>query len=619
MADVAYDVVVRYRSEGSLDAGLRNSNRAAAEWMRGSMRSVAHLSTAFNRMFDNVASKAIHSIASAAESIGHRLAHGLGEAVKEAIKFNSEMEDAKISVATIYKAHGLGLRQDMPGDDQHAWGAAMQQSSLMIQQMRRDAMKLPGEFRDLQMINAAVSTPGTAAGLDAYGIEQLAKRAMVAGAVHGIRTDVMARESAMILGGAARHSMPLINRGLDLGDLHAFNRLPAFERFQKFAAALDRVTTKDTENAFQQSWTGLTSSAKDKVRGAVGFVGLPLFNRLKEELKIFNDPDFGASDKMIKLGTSFGQSLVTAFDTGKRLILEWHQPVITFTQTLATGIRQALSPFMDSGVSTAIKSFMMDDKAFEKIEHVVASMLALRAGTGVLGMGSSVIGKFGIPAFMSGGPFAGALGPATIGLATLAVGAYGATHALTDGSSSFHEAAVGYAKSITEHSTKASAEFERLGVALTPVADALGTGFLYAINRATGWVESLGWAANQASEAMKWLADHTPSIGAKALRPTDEAAEAADLSARIIKQSMDNFESGQGNLFLKDFNTNNGEKKIEPPKVTNHNTFHVQLKVEGNEDPRRVAMEVKKVLVDDVKFDRGERDQTHPSYGRGGF
>lgn len=606
--DLTYNVRVRYYSDGDLGKGLKTTSDAWLGNFRGSI--LDGITSSFNRAFDSAASTMISTLGAAAATVGGVLAAGMGKAIKEAIHFNDLMERTQISTAAMFAASGQGMRgsetingQAFNNADSSPFAVAMGISSRMMGEMRKDAVKLPGTFQDLSEIMRSVSMVGSRAGLDAYGTEKLAAEAMTIGKIGGMNAATAGREISAILDGNIRHSMPMA-RLLGVGS--AENKLSYEDRY-KLVRQRMHALSEGAMPAYMNTWDALLSGAKDKLQGAVGAVGAPLFQRIKDSLKGFNE--MGTSDKMLEFGIKFGDMLVKAFDKGKSLILEWYPPLLTFAENVYSGLRSAFSRAGDflEHILGNFKHFLTDPSSFGKIEHLLKSMLGLRVGSGALNMaggGLSEVFKFAGALGVSMETLVAATGPAVLAMGAVGVAAYGAFSALTDSSSMFHNVAVNQVKEIGEHATRTGILLGQLGDSLTPVAEAMGVGLLYVVNQVVQTFEALVWAVNTAIAAFKgayYALDFTNGSRITEFNKKADAEQADDMKSigdDISKGIDKSFEEGAHSIFVKNIDTTGSDspKGIDKvPKVTQN--IKVEIKVEGNEDPRRFAINVQQELA----------------------
>lgn len=604
MSDLVYNVLVQYNSVGRLDSGLDRARHSADSWLKGLSRGVENLSGRFNDKFDSIAKSAASKMFEAATYASAAVAVGMGKAVHEAIRFNEEMETAAIGMAAVFGAHDIGLQMGFDGKlvDPLVSGFRLAQQS--VAQMRIDARELPGEFKDLQNIMATVAPTGEAAGLDATGLEILSKKAMVAGAIHGIAQPVVARELAMVMAGTARHTMPLVNRVLNIGDTKSFNALDPTERFKKVSTELDKIYK--SSDLIKGSWMAVRTTAVDFIRQGLGFTGYALFDRIKNTVAAFNKS--AGSGRFVDLGVSVSNALVAgfdwAFDHSKGFFASWYPAIKDFATVMYNGFANvftAISPIIKEALGS-VYNFMRDPGAFEKIAHAAKLAVAVRAGTGALHSGAGTAGTLGN--FLVGlrgmeslgvgmGEVAAAAPWAAGAMAVLATAGYGAAHALTDSQSAFHATAVQQAGAVARNIQEIGKEADKLGQTMTPFADFLGT---WAITALRGWTFAIEEGISAVNgivmgfDTLRGLfGAGNPGVG----DPTEEILRAAH-EATVDHALNTSYK------FIKEMNADNndyGGSKADPPKHTTH-IHNVNIHVQGDPDPDRVAKTVFTKLMD---------------------
>jgi hypothetical protein len=148
MSDITYGVNVEYISSGNLElpSSVKDLEKNFGKNLLSGLTGVANK---FNGVFDSVAGSLLRAGATAAEGIGAALAAGMALAVREAIKFNQEMEDTQVSLGTIASMQGNG--------ENNGFANQFRFADVMIKQMRRDAKELPGAFHDLQNIMGLIA------------------------------------------------------------------------------------------------------------------------------------------------------------------------------------------------------------------------------------------------------------------------------------------------------------------------------------------------------------------------------------------------------------------------------------------------------------------------------
>ncbi len=587
MADLVYDVEVRYHSVGNLNSGLQRLGSQSQKFSDSFEKVFSkagdfgkNLASSFNNTFDSLASSMLSATASIAAGIGTAVAVGLGHAVKIGMEFNSEIEQAQLGIASILNANGVST--GMLG--------GLRDAAEMTANMRKDAADLPGEFKDLQNMVATVMNPGLQAGLNSSIIESMSAQAMSVAAIMHVSQPVAAREMAMMLEGNARHNMPFAQR-LNLGDLKAFNKLSAAERAQKLSEALGKHDSAMPDQA--KSWVGVTSTAKDKIRSFFGDAVKPLQSLVGSRLfELFNQKGAKYSQRVAfadELKHKLSTALMAAFHTGENFILRWYEPVKTFGHTLYEGLHNAFSrvqPIVEA-IGNKVREFMMDPAALDKIAHVLKMAIALRAGSAGAEMGFGMMGGLGKLAGGlgsiggEGGAIAGlaAVGPAAlaaaVGIGILAAGAAGVASSLADTNSIFHDTNLQNLSRLEESGRQLGTVGSKFWDLLKPAFEFIGTIMLTTF---AGIVEGFTLFALYFVPVVKGI-----EIAARKFMGLF-GVEMPDGTAKPGAKAHDEYGRTE-----RDRDEDDGRKKdLKPPQHTTH-IHKVEIKVEGNEDPARVA------------------------------
>ncbi len=604
MPDVVYSVAVEYLQSGglSLPPGLKNAGESLEKAQRG-FASVGRAADGFNSMLDSIGSTIAGTLMSAATGVGTVLAGGFALALKEAFHFNQEMENTTIGLANMANAAGTTAN----------FGGAMRLAGDVVKQMRTDAKELPGEFKDLQNIMALIEPSTANAGMGLFGTEKIASGTMVAAKMLNVPMAVAGREMAMMLSGSARHSMPLFTK-LGFTDAKAFNHMSQADRMSAVQSRLDKLNTPEALGVIKHTWETIKSTAIDSVRQTTAAIGGPLFERVKDVVFKFNElgKNEGLREQWMRFATKFGNDLVRAFDYGYAGIQKWFGPVTAFLGVMERGIGRifgGLSPMFEHLVGR-LEHFLNDPAAFSKIEHLVASIVALRVGSGVVGAaGSMAPGMLGMISSLSGGGAAGAAAagaavlPLAIAIGVAAIALGGFTSALLDSKSAVHETAVVSLKTTAAATSRLYRELDKWADNVKIAAEVVGVGFARVVEHVVGTLADLVNIANTLGGAFMWVIGQIPGLGGPKLGSQnwgdDDFAKsvADDLQSARVEEMQWNINS------IKKFNTMGepGDIGAKPPPVHNTTIHKIEIKVDGDADPQRVAKLTVDLLFDKVR------------------
>lgn len=324
------------------------------------------------------------------------------------VDVNANIEEARIGFATIFNMlgasdsfdQGLGVAKDL------------------IEQIRKDAKDLPGEFGDFVSMAQTLAAPLLNAGKGIKEIRDYTRQTAIAGAAMGLPFEQAAREMAELLEGrAGTHNKLGMRMGITTHTLvkpggAEFNKATADERM----ALLDKLLSKndDALKAFGNSWKGLTSTLVDNTKQLFGRATLPLFERIKQELARVNKA-FDENDGLGAAADLVGKYLVKGFDYGVAAT-EW---LVRHWKAIAYEVREMGGKFKDAlekalPIAERIGSYLMNHGG-----DVAGGLLGARIGLGVAT--SPVVGELAGAAGTAGG----------VALGVAAVAAAGAIDVLT--------------------------------------------------------------------------------------------------------------------------------------------------------------------------------------------
>ncbi len=593
MADVTYGVSVEYLSSGALSLPTTGLDKATASFK--GLESVAH---GFNSVLDGILST-IGSVASAAATgFAAVAAAGLSLATHEAVKFNQEMEDTQTGLATIANAQS-GLNGFT--DPKEAFGNQYRLAGDVIKEMRRDAQELPGEFKDLQNMMALMAPAATNAGIGMFDTEKIAAHSMAAAAALRVPFTIAGREVGNIIAGTVTNRMPMFSK-MGLGEAKDWNKLSQADRVTKFRQKLSDMAPG--LDSVQKNWSTISSNFVDNLKIGVGLMGGPLLDRVKTALDVFNKSDKGG---LANIGDRIGRDLVKAFDRGQIAIKHWFPIIQTFIQTMSSGFQRVfdgMEPIV-TRLLGRLESFMKDPAAFNKLEHILGTLVALRVGGAALSAGASAApglltaaGSMG----MGGAALGAAALPIVAVLAAAALAVEGFMHALMDSTSLFHGAAQSVAKDTATSWGKLVKSLEDLWATATPLVDLFGV-----IVAALVGLE-VALVSFQASILAKLYGGIGSAVGYvyHGLFNAPLANDDAATQAMGDKRTADAITAMDKNLNPIKYMGGNGQEGNVVPKPPTHTTHihKVEIKVMSNQDPGRIAHKVVGLLKEEARNPR---------------
>lgn len=573
---VSYGVEIAFLTSGNFNAlnGALQSAQQFGRTMKDAKHSLSglgsHFASSFGSAVDNVSSMIVDSTITAAKYAGTAAAAALGYAVKSGLGANADFEGSINSIASTL--HMLG---DVPLDQ------GVRQATESTEHLRQLAAKLPGTFADARNAFASIVPVGVTHGIEMKRLEKLAAESVAVGASLGVDQRTAGHETASILEGRARASMPLFAR-LGLGSATDFNKLSAEKRFAKVEERFGKMG--ESLSLFENSWHGMTSTMGDNLTNVARHFTMPLFDSMKGSLRRFLDYYSANEDRFLSTAITWGQYLRHGWERGTEIALKWGPILFSagkrFGDALVDGFER-IKPMLDRGAAL-VERFAKDEHAPSKV------------GTAAMVLGGA---RLGVGAANMLGPALGAeLGPALLYLAPLAIAAGGALHAYADEQSYAHDSVVRGVEDIRsrigptwDHLTAAMTRLE--GPALL-VADRMGTVLVQSLEGSALVIEKGTWLFD------KWTGALEKAYGA--IKPFLDRVYGPTLNrdSDVIDPMRPAFEYQPQPKLFDSAGLEALAKNTKPPVHTTHiHNPRVEVRVDGSEDPHRVATKTADIVM----------------------
>lgn len=286
-ATTTYDVLLRYR------VGNEATNEAA-------------------KLHDQLG-KAHHS----AEGLGHVLGHigvlaggvfGIHGAWESLVKFNAEVENAKISLTAMMQG-GFG------GSFQWARG----QAEAMYSEFQKFSQKTPMTTQEMLEFGRGVAMATQQAGGSIADIVNVTEQGAIAAKAYGFEAALASREISEMLQGNIRATEPFTKALAGAGhkSLEELRAMTAAQRLEFLKTTLNSPALKDAVSSMSQSFSGVTSTLVDKLQILMGKIGLPLFKAITAEVSRWNEWIDKNDVKISHFADTVAHGLVDAFSTVK--------------------------------------------------------------------------------------------------------------------------------------------------------------------------------------------------------------------------------------------------------------------------------------------------------------
>jgi hypothetical protein len=302
------------------------------------------------------------------------LVYGFKSLVKQGIEFNSELEQARISLAAIVTATAQKIEIDgkvVTGVT--AIEAVQGNVNKLVNQMKIDALAINGGFQDLLGIAEAITSPILRTGKGLDDVRKLVNMTGIAASVLGVNFKEATTGMLQMLQGTVNARNALIKRlPIPTGELRAMLQ-DSTGRVDAIMGVLQKLMPAGP--LLQQTFKATSENIKDLVVQITGITFEPLKNRLNDLFKsIFaNVVRFDEKTMSLKFSPAFQQGVEKA----QQMVASLVRQVTFLTQQLFN--RRSGESFFDTmqvvlpkvvdalfAVATVIKSiasFMLDNGA----------------------------------------------------------------------------------------------------------------------------------------------------------------------------------------------------------------------------------------------------------------
>lgn len=577
MSDITYGITIEYLQAGnlSLPSGF-NALQSSAKSLETSLGGMGQtFARGFGSAVDAVGSTIIDAVSTASLAAGGALATGLALATKAGIEFNATIENATLGLATVQDMQlGTGIEQ------------GMRNASAAIESARKDAQRLPGEFKDLVQIMQSAAPAALQRGIDLPRLERMSANAMAAASAMGVSYLVAGRQLAATLEGRATSAMAFPMRlGLDR---EAIKKMTGPQRADAIEAALAKANPSVA--LYAQSWAGLTSTAHDSARQLSGIMAAPVFGSMKGELGRALEWFGNNEDKVNAIAANLGVYIDRAFHFGLDAARKWIPIAETFGRRLYDSISGAFAiaePYLRRFAGMA-EHFARDPNAPHMIGSAALALGGAKAASVGMDLGIDALKTFG-PLLSSAGFSAAELGAAGLvaapAVAALGLGAAGALDILTDSSNSLHDFAVQQLGEMKTEAISAGKSMGELAQTARPLVDLLGADLLLSVNLTVGAFDLVVSSMTSFYEGMKKLIELT-GANLTTLNPTEYKYDPG-IGYNPMPKIIGALESGEM-----------GAKKPPVHNTIIHGGVHNVINVDGGEDPQRVAEKTFDIIKD---------------------
>jgi len=253
---------------------------------------------------------------------------GFRELVSELIRYNANIEQATLGVASLFTA--VGDVRDATGETVTATqklALAQGEARRQVQLLRRDSLQTAGTFEQLLEAFQTATAPGLEAGLNVDQIRQFSVRISQAAAAIGLAQNQLAEEIRSILQGTiqARTTRIAVALGISNEDIRNAKEAGVLFQFlsEKFAAF------EEAGKVALGTFNAIFSNLQEGIQLVLQSGGLEFFEKLKATLQeIFNllvaqDPITGLltpDPRAVAVVKAFADALNSAIDSAKAVV-----------------------------------------------------------------------------------------------------------------------------------------------------------------------------------------------------------------------------------------------------------------------------------------------------------
>lgn len=277
---------------------------------------------------------------------------GFQQANTHLIKFNSSMEQAKITMAGMMAQAGRGNYTEN-----------LEQASTLVKQMQLDARASVGTTQDFVQMAQMLVQPLFMAGGSMENLRDLTRQTVVASRAMGIEAGVAARDIDQAIRGVYRSVDPFSGKVLTpMGyggeeGRRKFNALSMPQRLAEIQKGLGSQAIRDMAKAQETSYEGAISTFVDNLQMTLGKVGMPLFKGLTAELNQWNIWLDKNQNKIQEFARTLGGDILSAATKFKDVMAflaeHWKQVLGAAVAIKATGVLTSVASAGKAGATGA--------------------------------------------------------------------------------------------------------------------------------------------------------------------------------------------------------------------------------------------------------------------------
>jgi len=306
---------------------------------------------------------------------------GFRELVSELIRYNANIEQAILGVASLFTA--VGDVRDATGETVTATqklALAQGEARRQVQLLRRDSLQTAGTFEQLLEAFQTAVAPGLESGLNVDQIRQFAVRISQAAAAIGLAQNQLAEEIRSILQGTiqARTTRIAVALGISNDDIRNAKEAGVLFQFlsEKFAAF------DEAGKVALGTFNAIFSNLQEGIQLVLQSGGLDFFNNLKKTLQeifdllVSQDPITGLltpDPRAVAVVKAFADALSSAIDSAKRVVAS-----LTFDDAVAAA--QAIAGAIKTAAQLAFGFVGGVVAGLRDIEKIISRIASLFSG-----------------------------------------------------------------------------------------------------------------------------------------------------------------------------------------------------------------------------------------------
>lgn len=344
------------------------ATRAAAAQQRAATAAHRKIAASAKKAHEDSAKAAEESAKKTNEAFGsigtaikaYALYLGGSLAYEHLIKFNQEVQDNTISLAAMIEGQLGGSFQQATGHAKELYG-----------EWQKFSTQTPVTTAEIMEFGKSIAAATFNAKGSLKDLTQLTEQGVIAAKVLAGNRNAgyAALEISEMLSGNVSNRMMFVKQLL--GMIHMtedqFRGLDEKGRLEAVKRALGSDAFKDAAKAFGDSFSGVTSTLKDKLQIAFGKIGLPIFERITAAVARFNEWLDKNAATISRVGGAISDGLAIAWDV---VVAVWNKAYDIFDRN--RDVITKIAEKVGTDLWTAFQAFVVVlDVALDQVDSLL--------------------------------------------------------------------------------------------------------------------------------------------------------------------------------------------------------------------------------------------------------